>query len=273
MALKKCVPSKNPITRHGSSSSSSFSSSLPSRDIHDSKSQKDFDENFSDKAIHSECQIILSDFLDTSLPRAFSSQGWESLNEKPLRCPGVFIQEFYSNIHAIDTFVPQFITVFKGTHIVVTLELISKVLHVPKVVRPNYPSHPRLHSISRDELTTRFCEMAMVWGGLQNFTTHDFAKGPRILNMVMTFDLTPWSYYNTITKPRAHFLFSLLERLSIDFLSHMIDIYQDIASRDKLIFPSTITRILTHMHIAISSTPIFFIMGVINKESIQMSDV
>ena len=137
----------------------------------------------------------------------------------------------------------------------------------------DYPSHPRLHSISRDELTTRFCEMAMVWGGLQNFTTHDFAKGPKILNIVMTFDLTPWSYYNTITEPRAHFLFSLLERLSRDFLSHMIDIYQDTASRDKLIFPSTITRILTHMHIAIPSTPIFFIMGAINKESIQMSDV
>ena len=105
MTLKKFVPSKNPITCHGSSSS--FSSSLPSRDrFHDSKSLKDFDENFSDKAIHLERQIILSNFLDTPLPRAFSSRGWESLHEKPSRCPGVFIQEFYSNIHAIDTFVP-----------------------------------------------------------------------------------------------------------------------------------------------------------------------
>ena len=42
----------------------------------------------------------------------------------------MFIQEFYSNIHAIDTFVPQFTTVFRGTHIVVTPELIFKVLHV-----------------------------------------------------------------------------------------------------------------------------------------------
>ena len=271
MALKKFVPSKNPITHHGSSSS------FPFRDrFRDSKSQKDFDENFSDRAILLERHIILSDFLDTPLPRAFSSRGWESLREKPLRCPGVFIQEFYFNIHAIDTSVPQFIMVLRGTRIVVTLELISKVLHVPKVVRLNYPSHPRFHSISRDELTTRLCETAMMWGGLQNFTTHDFAKGPRILNKMMTFDLTPWSHYNTITEPRAHFLFSLLECLSIDFLSHMImsmiDIYQDTAPRDKLIFPSTITYILTHMHIAIPSTPLFFIMGAINKESIQRSD-
>ena len=66
-------------------------------------------------------------------------------------------------------------------------------------------------------------------GDLLNFTTHDFAKGRRILNMVMTFVLTPLSHYNTIIEPRAHFIFSLLEGLSIDFPSHMIvsmiDIY------------------------------------------------
>ena len=75
MAPKKFVPSKDPITRHGSSSSSS--SSLPfilGRDrFHDSKSQKDFDENFSDRVIHSQYHVILFDFLDTPLPRAFSS--------------------------------------------------------------------------------------------------------------------------------------------------------------------------------------------------------
>ena len=40
--------------------------------------------------------------------RAFSSQGWKSLYEKLSKCPNVFIQEFYSNIHAIDTSVSQF---------------------------------------------------------------------------------------------------------------------------------------------------------------------
>ena len=102
----------------------------------------------------------------------------------------------------------------------------------------------------------------MVWGDLLNFITDDFAKGPRILTMVMTFVLTPWSHYNTITEPRAHFFFSLLEGLSIDFPSHtivsMIDIYQDIATCDKLIFPSAITRILTHMHVLIPFAPLFF---------------
>ena len=110
----------------------------------------------------------------------------------------------------------------------------------------------------------------MVWGGLLNFATHDFAKGLRILNMVMTFILTPWSHYNTIIKPCAHFLFSLLEGLSIDFPSHMIvsmiNIYQGTVTCDKLIFPLAITPILTRMYIPIPSTPLFSIMGAISQE-------
>ena len=66
--------------------------------------------------------------------------------------------------------------------------------------------------------------------------------------MVMTFTLTPLSHYNSITKPRARFILFLMEDLSIDFLSHFItvilDVYQDIVTRDKLIVPSAITRIL-----------------------------
>ena len=56
----------------------------------------------------------------------------------------------------------------------------------------------------------------------------------------MTFVLHPLSHYNSITKPRARFLLSLLEHLTIDFPSHfilsIIDVHLDVASRDKLIF-------------------------------------
>ena len=93
-------------------------------------------------------------------------------------------------MHAIDTFIPRFTMVFRGTCIVVTLEFISEVLYVPRVNRPNYPSHRHLSSISRDEMTLLFCEKAMVWGETLNFSITKFAKGPRILNMVMTFVLT-----------------------------------------------------------------------------------
>ena len=65
-------------------------------------------------------------------------------------------------MHAIDTSVPQFTTIFHGTRIVVTSDFISKVLCVPRVDRPDYPSHPRLSSISRDELASFFCEKAML---------------------------------------------------------------------------------------------------------------
>ena len=71
----------------------------------------------------------------------------------------------------------------------------------------------------------------------------------------MTFTLTPLSHYNSITEPRARFLLSLLEDLSIEFPSHFIisilDVYQDATTRDKLIFPSAITRILQYFSIPI----------------------
>ena len=190
MAPKKFVPSKNPIRR----GSSSFSFPLDSVQFHDKKARSDFFENFFDQAIHSERQVILSEFPNTLLPGAISSRGWASLCEKPSKCPDVFIQDFYSNIHAINTSVPQFTTVFHGTHIVVTLDFIFEVLHVPRVDRLDYPSCHRLSSISRDELTSLFCENAMLWGGTLNFSTTEFTKDPMILNMVMTFVLTPRSH-------------------------------------------------------------------------------
>ena len=88
VAPKKSIPSKNLISRHGSSSTSS--PSIRDR-FCDSKSQQNFDENLSDKAIYSEHHVILSDFLDTSLVGVLSFRGWESLYRKPIRCPSVFI--------------------------------------------------------------------------------------------------------------------------------------------------------------------------------------
>ena len=63
--------------------------------------------------------------------------------------------------------------------------------------------------------------------------------------MVMTFTFTLLSHYNSITESCAHFLLSLLEDPSIDFLSHFItsilDVYLDTTTRNKLIFPLAIT--------------------------------
>ena len=71
--------------------------------------------------------------------------------------------------------------------------------------------------------------------------------------MVMTFVLHPLSHYNFIIEPRARFLLSLLEHLTINFSSHfilsLIDVFRDTATRDKLIFPSAITRILHHFFV------------------------
>ena len=147
-------------------------------------------------------------------------------------------------IHGIDTAVPQFVTTFKGTRIVITPDLISEVLHVSKVAHPNYLGCDCLRTVSRDELISHFCGTPSICGDKLNTPCSGFAKGTRFLNMVMTFTLTPLSHYNSITEPRAHFLLSLMEALTIDFPSHFItsilDVYLDTATHDKFIFPSTI---------------------------------
>ena len=95
-----------------------------------------------------------------------------------------------------------------------------------------------------------FYERPSIWGERQFTPCRPFAKGTRFMNMVMTFVLHPLSHYNSITEPRARFLLSLLEHFTIDFPSHfilsIIDVHLDLVSRDKLIFPSAITRILHH---------------------------
>ena len=65
-------------------------------------------------------------------------------------------------MHAIDTSIPWFTTVFYGTRIVVTPDFISEVLQVPRMDLPNYPIHRRLSSISRNKLASLFCEKAML---------------------------------------------------------------------------------------------------------------
>ena len=135
----KSTMARNPLQCSGSSSSSNPPISLHIQ-FHDEKVRKDFSENFQKRGIHSECQVILSNFAETLLPTIIRTRGWESLLERLLRCPVVFIQEFYSNIHGIDTSVPQFATTFRGTRIVVTPDLIFEVLHVPRVAHLDYPS-------------------------------------------------------------------------------------------------------------------------------------
>ena len=117
---------------------------------------------------------------------------------------------------------------FRGTRIVVTLDLVVEVLQVPRVEHPDYPSCDRFRIVSKDELISQFYETPSSWGGKQNTPCSGFVKGLRFLNMVMTFILTPLSHYNSITEPRARFLLSLMEGLTIDFPFHFITSILDV---------------------------------------------
>ena len=108
----KSTPTRNPFRSGASSSTDPSPSTVWFRD---DDAFKAFLENFSRQGIHSERQVVLSDFADTDLPSVIHNRRWESLCDVPITCPLVLIQEFYSNMHGIDRSVPLFFTHVRGT--------------------------------------------------------------------------------------------------------------------------------------------------------------
>ena len=118
MALKcKSASSRNPFR---SGVSSSFDPTPLLLWFHDEDAHKNFSENFSRRGVHSERQVIQANFADTDLPTVIHNRGWESLCDVPVTCSIVLIQEFYSNMHGIDSSIPLFRTRIWGTRICVT---------------------------------------------------------------------------------------------------------------------------------------------------------
>ena len=179
-------------------------------------------------------------------------------------------------MHGLDTSVPLFHTRVQGMHIVVTPDIVSEVLHVPRVEHPNYLSCEHLRTMSKDEMISSFCKCPSAWGDRQFTPCSTFAKGPRFMNMVMTFVLHHLSHYNSITESHARFLLFFLEHLTIDFPSHfilsIIDVYRDTTTHDKLIFPSAITRISCHFSVPFPSSNHFPVTCTIDYTTIKKSE-
>ena len=104
-------------------------------------------------------------------------------------------------MHGFDTSIPQFAMRIRGTRIVVTPDIVSEILHVTRVLYPDYLSCLHLRTVSKDELLSLFYETLSSWGDRQNTLCSGFAKDPRFLTMVMTFVLHSLSHYNSITEP------------------------------------------------------------------------
>ena len=176
-------------------------------------------------------------------------------------------------MHEIDHLVPLFFTCIRGTLIPVIPQLVADVLRVPKVEFHDYPNCEHLRIVSKDELKSVFCKRPSEWGERQFTYYSAFAKGPQFLNIVMTFVLHSLSHYNSIIEPRARFLLSLLKHLTINFSSHfilsIIDVHLDSTSRDKLIFPSTIARILRHFFVPLLASDLFTFMCSIDYATVK----
>ena len=113
-------------------------------------------------------------------------------------------------MHKFDTLVPHFITCIRGTCIVVTLDLISEVLHESRVAHLDYLGCDLLRTVSKDELSFLFCETPSSWGDRQNTPCSGFTKGPRFHNMVMTFDNSLILHIYIIIRKHYHTYFELI---------------------------------------------------------------
>ena len=169
---RKSTPSRNLLRFRASTSSDPTPSHVRFRD---DKAQEDFFENFSRWGVHSECKVIFSYFSNIDLPTVIHHKHWESLCDILVTCPSVLIQEFYFNMQGFYYSVPLFVTRVRGTHIVVTLDIVSEVLRVPRVVHPDYPGCERLTTVSKDELISTFCEHPYDWGDHQFTSCTTFA--------------------------------------------------------------------------------------------------
>ena len=138
--LRMAPKRKSTLAQNPLSTGSSSSNLVPPFHVRfrDRKALQDFLENFQKHSIHPERQVILLDFSGTLLPSVIRTQGWDSLCEIPLRCPIMFIQEFYSNIHSINTSVSRLATSLRSIRIVITPDLISEILHILRVSHPDH---------------------------------------------------------------------------------------------------------------------------------------
>ena len=110
-------------------------------------------------------------------------------------------------MYGFDYSVPLFVTRVRGTHIVVTQDILSDVLRVPRVKHPDYPNYDRLRTVSKDRLIYAFCERPFDWGDRQFTSCTAFAKGPRFLNMVMTFVCILFLTITPLPSPLLDFCF------------------------------------------------------------------
>ena len=61
-------------------------------------------------------------------------------------------------MHRLDTSIPHFHTRVRGTRIMVTPDIVSKVLHVSRLEHLDYPSYEHLRNVSKDEMIFAFDE-------------------------------------------------------------------------------------------------------------------
>ena len=143
----KSTSARNPLP-----GSESFSSDLPFHIwFHDEKAYKDFFENYQAHGVHPERQVTLPDLPTLYYPISFELGDGNLFVRNSCSAPSCLFRSFTLTYMAS---IPPCLSLLCNL----------EVLHVPRVVHPDYPSCDRLWTVSRDELISHFCETCLPYG-------------------------------------------------------------------------------------------------------------
>lgn len=94
------------------------------------------------------CEVIMSD-LSPVLTAIFSTRGWKPLLVGLVYPLSLFVQKFYANIHDVSG--SSFRVFLWGRVVKITLDFISNLIHIPRVICPTFP-YLTLDSLPTDSL-------------------------------------------------------------------------------------------------------------------------
>lgn len=154
--------------------------------------------------------------LSPDLDATFTSRGWEPLLVELTPHPSLLVQEFYTDIHDVSR--STFKVFLRGKMIKITPDVISSLVHTPRVVHPLFP-YLSVDTLSTDSLIRSVVFNTPLGGGSRAICTGSLPTNRQILLRIVCTNLWPMSHIFSLPIENVRFLYALLHGDSIELPS------------------------------------------------------
>ena len=161
--------------------------------------EKMFETLIKDRSIWAERQINL-DELPLSVHRNLQCRNWLTLCKDLQPLPAALIREFYFNLYICSD--DNLSTWIRGQSFVITNDVVSDALNVPRVHRPTYP-YSKCPLIS--DVMTLLCGRSMTWGSNPRINSSELTEFNYIFFKIACHNIFPISHVHTIPIERRFF--------------------------------------------------------------------